>query len=253
MVWFLLPIIIVPGMLLVLLIRPDPKTIAQNLEQYYPGYVEPETAPGAVAVGGGLRDLLGNYPLATAFANSFAALGTMSMMMTMTSLALDHHGYGLSLISASVSLHVVGMFGFSIPFGRLSDRLGRRNVMLIGNGIIALGSVLVGTSSDYIVITVGTFLVGLGWSCVNVASSALITEVVGPAERGRAIGVSDTISQASTILLPLAGGPLVEWAGLPILAVVSLAVLAGPVILLSRLREPSPGIYAHGSSGEVTV
>ena len=43
----------------------------------------------------------------------------MSMMMAMTSLALDHHGYGLTLISVSVSLHVVGMFGFSIPFGRL--------------------------------------------------------------------------------------------------------------------------------------
>ena len=40
-IWFLLPIIIVPSMVLVLLVRPDPKTIAQNLEQYYPGYVAP--------------------------------------------------------------------------------------------------------------------------------------------------------------------------------------------------------------------
>ena len=40
-IWFLLPIIIVPSMLLVLLVRPDPKTIAQNLARYYPGYVAP--------------------------------------------------------------------------------------------------------------------------------------------------------------------------------------------------------------------
>ena len=79
------------------------------------------------------------------------------------------------------------------------------------------------TSPDYLVITPGTFLVGLGWSCVNVSTSALITEVVEPAERGRAIGLSDTISQAATIVMPLAGGPLVEWAGLPALAVVALA------------------------------
>jgi MFS family permease len=253
MVWFLLPIIIVPSMLLVLLVRPDPKTIAQNLEAYYPGYVEPESTGTAVAEGGSLGVWLRHFPLATAFANSFAALGTMSMMMAMTSLALDHHGYGLPLISVSVSLHVVGMFGFSLPFGRLSDRYGRRNVMLVGNVIIAIGSIFVGTSADYLLITVGTFLVGVGWSCVNVASSALITEVIGPAERGRAIGLSDTISQASTILLPLAGGPLVEWAGLPILAVVSIAVLAGPVIMLSRLREPSPGQYAHGARAEATA
>jgi MFS family permease len=247
-VWFLLPIIIVPSMLLVLLVRPDPKTIAQNLETYYPGYVSPASDRAPAPEGNRLGVWLRNYPLSTAFANSFAALGVMSMMMAMTSLALDHHGYGLSLISVSVSLHVVGMFGFSIPFGRLSDRFGRRNVMLIGNVIIAIGAILVPTSPDYLVITAGTFLVGLGWSCVNVASSALITEVVGPSERGRVIGLSDTISQASTIILPLSGGPLVEWAGLPALAVVSLAVLAGPVIMLSRLREPSPGHYAHGAT-----
>src|SRR5215212_278135 len=200
-VWFLLPIVVVPSMLLVTMIRPDPKTIAQNLEKYYPGYQAPELTRGQGT--GSLRIWLRHLPLAAAFANSFAALGVMTMMMAMTSLALDHHGYGLSLISVSVSLHVVGMFGFSIPFGRLSDRIGRRNVMLLGDVIIAIGSILVPTSDNYVVITTGTFLVGLGWSCVNVASSALITEVVGPAERGRAIGVSDTISQSSSIVMPL--------------------------------------------------
>jgi MFS family permease len=242
-IWYLLPIVLVPSMILVTMVRPDPKTIAQNLEAYYPGYKAPERVVSEPS--GSPRIWLRHLPLSTAFANSFAALGVMSMMMAMTSLALDHHGYSLSLISVSVSMHVVGMFGFSIPFGRLSDRIGRRNVMLLGNVIIAIGSILVPTSPDYFVITAGTFFVGLGWSCVNVASSALITEVVGPTERGRAIGLSDTISQSSSIVLPLAAGPLVEWAGLPALAVVALAVLAVPVIMLARLRETAPGEYAH--------
>ena len=68
-------------------------------------------------------------------------------------------------------------------------------------------------------------LVGVGWSCVNVASSALITEIVAPAERGRAIGFTDTISQASTIILPLSGGTIAAHLGLPALAVVALAVV----------------------------
>jgi MFS family permease len=245
LVWFLMPIIIVPSMLLVFLVRPDPKTIAQNLERYYPGYVAPASETAPAPPGNRLGVWLRHPPLAAAFANSFAALGVMTMMMAMTALALDHHGYGLSLISVSASLHTVGMFGFSIPFGRLSDRIGRRNVMLLGNVVVAIGAILVPTSPDYFVITAGTFFVGLGWSCINVASSALITEVVAPAERGRAIGLSDTISQASSIVLPLAAGPLVEWAGLPSLAVVSLAVLAVPVIMLARLRETAPGEYAH--------
>jgi MFS family permease len=245
MVWFLMPLVIVPSMILVLFVRPDPKTIAQNLSAYYPGYVAPTVSAAMAASAGGFRTWLRHFPLMTGFACSFSAQGVMTMMMAMTSLALDHHGYSLSLISISVSLHVIGMFGFSIPLGRLSDRLGRRNMMLGGSAIIALGSILVPTSPEYIVITSGTFLVGLGWSCVNVASSALITEVVAPAERGRAIGFSDTISQTASIVLPLAGGPLVEWAGLPALAVVALAVLALPVIMLSRLRETAAGEYAN--------
>jgi MFS family permease len=252
-VWFLLPIIIVPSMVLVRMIHPDPKTIAQNLEHYYPGYVSPPASTVRAAGTSTIAELLRHFPFATAFVNSFASLGVMTMMMAMTSLALDHHGYTLSLISVSVSLHVVGMFGFSIPLGRISDRIGRRNVMLLGSAISAMGSILVPTSPDYVVITVGTFLVGLGWSCVNVASSALITEVVAPSERGRAIGLSDTISQSSSIVLPLLAGPLVELAGLPALAVVALAVLAPGVIMLSRLREPSPGRYADSRPSEAAA
>ncbi|MGE3269797.1 MAG: MFS transporter [Chloroflexota bacterium] len=248
-VWFLMPIIIVPSMALVLLVRPDPKTIAQNLARYYPGYVPPASHSATTVTSSNPRAWLRHFPLATAFANSFAALGVMSMMMAMTSLALDHHGYGLTLISMSVSLHVIGMFGFSIPLGRLSDRFGRRNVMLLGNVILAIGSILVPTSPEYLVITTGTFLVGVGWSCVNVSSSALITEVVAPAERGRAIGFTDTISQASTIILPLAAGPIVAHLGLPTLAVVALGVLSVPVIMLSRLKETAPGQYAHPVMG----
>lgn len=244
-VWLLVPAVLIPSMLLVLLVRPDPKTIAQHLERYYPGYVRPPTTGTTGGQVGGFRVWVRHYPLATAFASSFATQGVMTMMMAMTSLALSHHGHALPLISLSVSIHVVGMFGFSIPLGRLTDRLGRRTLMLLGAGISALGSILVPTSPDYFVITLGTFLVGLGWSCVNVASSALIADVVGPRERGRAIGTSDAISQASSIVMPLAGGPLVVLAGLPALAVVAIAVLVLPVVMLARLREPSPGRYAH--------
>lgn len=247
-VWFVLPVVIVPGMVLVVLIRPDPKQIAQNLGDYYPGYVPSVVEAAAAPAEGGPREWLRHYPLVTAFVNSLTAQGVMSMMMAMTSLALSHHGHPLTLISVSVSLHVMGMFGFSLPLGRLSDRFGRRAVMLAGNAVLVLGSILVPTSSDYWMVTMGTFLVGLGWSCVNVASSALITEVVPPSERGRAIGVSDTFSQAATIVLPLSGGPLVELAGLPILAFVALALLAAPVVLLTRLQEPTPGHYGHAAS-----
>ena len=244
-VWLLLPIAIVPGMILVLFIRPDPKAIAQNLARYYPGYVPERVAIPAGGTQSNTRTWASFFPLKAAFTANFAVQGVMSMMMAMTSLALAHHDYALPLISVAVSIHVLGMFGLSVPLGRLVDRLGRRNMMLLGVTTSAFGSVLIPTSDQYAVITSGTFLVGLGWACVNVASSALIADVVGPLERGRAIGTSDSFSQASAIVMPLAAGPLVVLAGLPSLSVLALMVLALPVLFLVRLRETSPGKFDH--------
>lgn len=245
-VWFLMPLVVLPSLALVLAVRPDPKTIAQNLERYYPGYVAPEASRTALAAGGGLRVWLRHYPLATAYAVNFAAQGVMAMMMAMTSLALSHHGHALPLISLSVSIHVVGMFGPSIPLGRLSDRFGRRPLMLAGLIVLGAGSILVPRSQAYLVITLGTFLVGVGWAACTVASSALITEVVTAGERGRAVGLSDSVSQLASMVMPLAAGPVVVLAGLESLSMVVIVVLVAPLALVLRLRESSPGRYAHG-------
>ncbi|HLI23230.1 MAG TPA: MFS transporter, partial [Stellaceae bacterium] len=40
--WFMLPCLILPGIALILFVRPDPKHIGQNLHDYYPGHVAPQ-------------------------------------------------------------------------------------------------------------------------------------------------------------------------------------------------------------------
>jgi MFS family permease len=247
--WMLVPAVLVPGMLLVFAIHPDPRDIAKDLRAYYgPDVVVAPPASADLPSGNGVRDWLAHYPLRVAFVASLAAQGVMSLMMAMTSLALDHHGHGLQAISISVSIHVVGMYGLSIPLGRLSDRIGRRNVMLIGAVLSGLGSVLVGMATEYAPITLGTFLVGVGWSCTNVSTSALVADVVAPEDRGRAIGTCDTFSGAGAIVLPLVGGPLVELIGFPVLAVIGPLLVAVPFAMLLRLTEGARGQYAEAAA-----
>jgi MFS family permease len=135
------------------------------------------------------------------------------------------------------------MYGLSLPLGHLTDRRGRRAVMLGGVVIAGAGSGLVSLSSAYGVITAGTFLVGLGWSCMNVAVVALLADTTRPHERGRAIGINDTVSGVAAIILPLVAGPLVALFGLASLAAVSACLLIMPCVFLLRLHEPSPGCY----------
>jgi MFS family permease len=237
MTWFLIPLALVPSMGLVWLIRPDPREIAANIRDYFPDAPFSSTRHADAPATSGIRSWLANYPMRVAFTSAFAAQGVMTMMMAMTPLALAHHGHELSMISLAVALHVVGMFGLSIPIGRLTDQVGRRAVMQLGTVLSMLGSVMVVLTDAYWLMTLGIVLVGVGWSCSNVAGSALIADLTGPGERGRAMGTSDMLSGAGSIALPLIGGPLVALAGLPVLALLSAAILAAPMVMLVRLKE----------------
>lgn len=241
--WLIVPAVILPTLVLISCMRPDPKEIAAHLDRYYPGY-KPDVPARVVDQGStGIGVFLKHFPKRVAIIASFAAQGNMSMVMAITSLALAHHGHALPAISLSVSIHVIGMFAFSMPLGRLGDAVGRRSVLAMGIFIAILGTLLVPASPDYWVVTLGTFLVGLGWSCVNVAGTAVIADTTQPYERGRAIGTSDAIASASGIVLPLVAGPLVDAFGLNSVGVLGFLVLAAPLPMLFRLREPSPGKY----------
>ncbi|MCL4369201.1 MAG: hypothetical protein M1337_08590, partial [Actinobacteria bacterium] len=42
--------------------------------------------------------------------------------------------------------------------------------------------------------------VGLGWSCINVASTAVIADTTQPHERGRAVGTIDVFASGAAIV-----------------------------------------------------
>jgi MFS family permease len=243
--WLLIPLVTLPCFALVALIRPDPRDIATNLHRYYPHYQPPAWHARRADMATGLRVFIRHYPKQAAFVSSFAAQGNMTMMMAMTSLALAHHGHELPAISLAVAIHVMGMFGFSLPLGKLADVAGRRNVMLLGLAGALGGALLIALFGEYWIVTAGTFLVGLGWSAVHVGAASLIADTTAPAERGRAIGTNDALSSAGSMLLPVIGGLLVAAAGLPALAYVSLSLMVLPTVMLLRLSEPTPGKYAE--------
>lgn len=242
LVWWLTPLVLLPGMLLILRVRPDPMRIAAHLDWYYPEYLpDPEPLPnGEPRSNGDFRTMVRHFPKLAAFVASFVAQGNMSMVMAVTAVALAHRGHGLTAIGVASAIHAVGMFAFGIPQGWLADRLGRRPLILAGLLIAALGSVTTAMSDLYWMVAVGFFLVGFGWSCVNVAATAFVADICGPEERGRAIGAIDTFSGAGNILLALGAGPLVDSFGMPALGLVGPALVVGPALMMLRVREARP-------------
>jgi MFS family permease len=245
--WILVPVVIVPAIGLVVAIRPDPKDIAADLGRYHRGYSPPQEQAVDGAEPRAVLTFLRDPRLQVAFAASFAAQGNMSMIMAFTSLALEHHGHSLPVISVAVTIHVIGMFGFSLPLGWLADRAGRRAVMVLGFVFLGGGAVLLAATPRYWMIVTGTFMVGVGWSAATVAATAVIADVTRSIERGRAIGANDTASAAAAIALPLLAGPAVELFGLSALGMLGAGLMVPPVVLLlTRMKEPTPRHRAEG-------
>ena len=241
--WWLVPALILPSMALVARVRPDPREIARHLSRYYPGYTPPPAPAVPVDAPVGLLAWLRYSPTRTAYVALATAQGSMAVMMTITPVALSHHGHTLTAISVSVALHVVGMFGFSLPLGRLSDRIGRRATMLAGTAVCAAGALLVPLSPDYVVATAGIFLGGVGWSAATVAATARIADVVPAEARGRAVGAGDTLAGITSVVCPLLAGPAVLAYGMgAVVPLVLLQLIPAALLLLRPGGRDDPGL-----------
>lgn len=222
-------------------VRPDTREIARNLEQYYgplPEEAERNHPPQALT-----GALLMSAPLLISFAVSSIAQGNMTMVMATVSLVLHEHHVDLVGISSSISVHFFGMFALAFVLGRFADHLGRRAVLFLGAGLSGIGSLLTPLTSDFWIITGGSFLVGLGWSAATVATTAVIADVTHPLARGRVTGANDTAMALAALTFPIMGGVVLQVFGFVGLGVVGLLAAVPALVVPVRLRELRPGIY----------
>ncbi|RGC65266.1 Major Facilitator Superfamily protein [Micromonospora sp. MW-13] len=159
----------------------------------------------------------------------------MVAIMTMTPVHIAHEGGSITIIGITISLHIAGMYGPSPLVGMLADRYGHRAAIVAGIGIF-LASLLIGAAKpDNTGWIIGSLiLLGIGWSFMNVAGSALFSLVVSAETRASSQGRVDALANLCGATAAFLSGPLLaatSFSVLSLLAVVTLipliAVLAG--------------------------
>jgi MFS family permease len=151
----------------------------------------------------------------------------------------------LRVVGIVLSLHIAGMYALSPIVGLLADRLGRRQVILGGAGVLLAACALAGTAGHSTVrLSVGLFLVGLGWSCTMVAGSTLLSESVPDEVRPAAQGLSDLVMGLAGASAGALAGFLVELSGYATLNLLA-AIATVPLIALA-LR---PVVFLKGTEG----
>ncbi|MEO3977138.1 MFS transporter [Streptomyces sp. CAU 1734] len=189
------------------LLRPDPLITARALNP------AAETPRGHSLRAGVLA--VRASPMARLAVVTIAGAHTsMVAIMSMTPVALSHHGADIELIGLVISGHIAGMYAFSPIMGWLADRMGRITVIGLAVGLLAVAALLAGTAgSSHARIGAGLFLLGLGWSAGVVAGSALLTDAVPQAARAAAQGFSDLAMNASAGIGGVLAGLIVAQAG----------------------------------------
>ena len=240
--WLVPPVLLALCGVMVYFIRPDPLEIARDKGRFYPGLeVKKKAASGDPKVS--ISALLRKPSVIGAIINGTLALGVMMMMMALASVILRQNGYSLTMISVAIAIHVLGMFGFSTIFGRLADQRGRKLLFYIGSIVLVFSGLVTLLTSDYWAITGGLFLVGVGWSAVNVGSTAMMGDSVPPTSMGQIMGINQLVGGALALFIPTIGGTIAQNYGFPAVGIASL-VLSAPILFVAfRLREISPGVY----------
>jgi MFS family permease len=220
--------------LIALGLRPEPRELARQV------------AAAHAPVGGGearrLAAILRDPQVVSAVLSLVAAQAVMVMVMVITSLHMTHHDHALSAVSFVISLHVIGMYAFSLLSGRIADRWGRPATVALGAVVLVVSCALAPLSPRTLPLAGALFALGLGWNLCYVGGSAWLADRLTAEERAGTQGATDTLVGLSAAVSSLGSGVVFAAVGYGAMAVVGAAVALAPLVLgLLSFRRTAPG------------
>ncbi|GGB63860.1 MDR family MFS transporter [Deinococcus soli (ex Cha et al. 2016)] len=135
----------------------------------------------------------------------------------------------------------------TIPIvGTISDRYGRRPLILLGIAVFTLGSVLLGFVQNMEQLIFLRALQGIGGGTLMAMSFTAIADLFTPIERGRYQGYTGAVWGVSSVVGPLVGGFLTDHLGWRSVFFVNLPfALLAAYFIWRYFRLPAPGARGH--------
>ncbi len=234
--WFVAAAMALVGLILALNIRPDPRTIALELQAAdRASGVAGEPLPAAP-----LREILRRPGVPSAVIAALASFAVMAGVMNLTGYIVVGHHHAQADVFTVISLHIVGMYALVVVIGALVDRVGRRPTLLWGMAIMAVSTVLLGFVDSIAWMSVSLFLLGLGWNLSYISATAELVTYATPVERGRLVGFTDLVAGLTAAALALIGGlAYSEWGVVAIAVGATLAVIVPAAAILFARRPPA--------------
>ena len=156
-------------------------------------------------------------PLAVLFLTVFVDLLGFGLIIPVLPIFAQDLGASSLLIGVIAASYSFMQFMFAGVWGGLSDKYGRRPIILISTLVMTVAYIVFGLSTSLILLLISRLLAGLGAANIS-AAQAFISDITPPENRAKNFGIIGAAFGLGFIIRPPVGGWLkddygIEWVG----------------------------------------
>jgi DHA1 family bicyclomycin/chloramphenicol resistance-like MFS transporter len=185
---------------------------------------------------------------------SISLIGPLAVHLFFPAIPAVKAALGLSdaLAQLTFSIALFSMAVATLVYGSLSDRYGRRPVLLSGLCLFLVGSAISALANSVFPLIMGRIVQAVGAGCGITLVRAIAQDVYGPAQMVKAIAYLTMFYTIGPMISPMVGGILIDAFGWR--SVFGFALLLGSGILVTAylaIFESRPALPANRTSGNV--
>ena len=207
---------------------------------------ERQTGP-AITLRDALQQKAYRAALVSNFATGWSVFGLRMALVPLFVSEVLAHGAGMA--GLALATFAVGNVSAVIPSGYLSDRIGRRTLLIIGLSVSGVATAIVGWASSLPLFLAGAYLAGAAAGIFSSPQQAAVADIIGSKARaGTALSTFQMMADAGSIFGSFAVGEIAEHVSFAAAFVISggiLVMAAGAWTLAPETRrapsdEPTP-------------
>ena len=174
-------------------------------------------------------------------------LGLFLVLPVLSVYALDLEGATPFLVGVVVGGYALTQALFQVPFGSMSDKVGRKPTILFGLLIFFIGSLICAYATDIYTLIFGRFLQGAG--AIGAVVTAMIADLVEEKQRSHAMAIMGGFIAMSFAVAMALGPVIAAHFGISTIFVIT-AILAFVAIVILFTKVPTPPKIKHIYHGQ---
>ncbi len=169
-------------------------------------------------------------------------LGLFLVLPVISVYAINLQGATSTLVGIVVGGYALTQMIFQVPFGIMSDKLGRKGTIITGLIIFAIGSLICAFSTDIYTLMLGRLLQGAG--AIGAVVTATISDLVKEEQRPKAMAMMGMFIGISFAISMLAGPLVGAYLGVESLFVITMVLALASIFIILK-KVPNPPKITH--------